>query len=105
MGTVALNSGLWVRRLLNSCGDGCANVESTFQEQCPASEVNDRGCPEKPDNLTMSRLNKGALRFELGLQGRKDSLAQIELLKQVAVFFQKEGLGFAMPPNPIQVIQ
>jgi len=53
----------------------------------------------------MSRLNKGALRFELGLQGRKDSLAQIELLKQVAVFFQKEGLGFAMPPNPIQVIQ
>jgi hypothetical protein len=24
MATLALNSGLWVRRLLNSCGEGCA---------------------------------------------------------------------------------
>jgi len=33
-----------VRRLL-ICG-------SPFQGRCPASEVNDGGCPEKPDHLT-----------------------------------------------------
>ena len=36
MATLALNSGLWVRRLLNSCGEGCAYGESTFQGRCPA---------------------------------------------------------------------
>jgi len=51
MAILALNWGLWVRRLLNSCGDGCANGESTFQEQCPASDVIGGGCPEKPDHL------------------------------------------------------
>jgi hypothetical protein len=39
-----LNSGLWVRRLLIG--------GSPFQGQYPASEVNDGGCPEKPDHLT-----------------------------------------------------
>ena len=51
MATLALNSGLWVRRLLNSFGEGCAYGGSPFQGRCPASEVNDRGCPEKPDHL------------------------------------------------------
>ena len=45
MATLALNSGLWVRRLLIG--------GSTFQGWYPASEVNDRGCPEKPDHLTL----------------------------------------------------
>jgi hypothetical protein len=31
MATLALNSGLWVRRLLNSCGEGCAYGGSPFQ--------------------------------------------------------------------------
>jgi hypothetical protein len=52
MATLALNSGLWVRRLLNSCGEGCAYGGSPFQGRCPASEVNDGGCPEKPDHLS-----------------------------------------------------
>jgi hypothetical protein len=43
MATLALNSGLWVRRLLIG--------GSPFQGRCPASEVNDGGCPEKPDHL------------------------------------------------------
>jgi hypothetical protein len=51
MATLALNSGLWVRRFLNSCGEGCAYGGSPFQGRCPASEVNDGGCPEKPDHL------------------------------------------------------
>ena len=44
MATLALNSGLWVRRLLIG--------GSPFQGRCPASEVNDGGCPEKPDHLS-----------------------------------------------------
>jgi hypothetical protein len=52
MATLALNSGLWVRRLLNSCGECCAYARSPFQGRCPASEVNDGCCPEKPDHLT-----------------------------------------------------
>ncbi len=47
MVTLALNSGLWVRRLLV---DG-----SPFQGRYPASEVNDGGCPEKPDHLNLVR--------------------------------------------------
>ena len=43
MATLALNSGLWVRRLLIG--------GSPFQGRCPASEVNDGGCPKKPDHL------------------------------------------------------
>jgi hypothetical protein len=47
MATLALNSGLWVRRLLM--------VGAPFQGWCPASEVNDGGCPGKPDQLSKSR--------------------------------------------------
>ena len=43
MATLALNSGLWVRRLLIG--------GSPFQGRYPASEVNDGTCPEKPDHL------------------------------------------------------
>jgi hypothetical protein len=43
-----LNSGLWVRRLLM--------VVAPFQGWCPASEVNDGGCPGKPDHLRMGDL-------------------------------------------------
>jgi hypothetical protein len=50
MATLALNSGLWVRRLLNSFGEGYAYGGSPFQGPCPASEVNDGGCPEKADH-------------------------------------------------------
>jgi len=49
--TLALNSGLWVRRLLNSFGEGFANGGSPFQGRYPASEINDGTCPEKPDHL------------------------------------------------------
>ena len=42
--TMALKSGLWVRRLLIG--------GSPFQGRCPASEVNDGGCPEKLDHLS-----------------------------------------------------
>ncbi len=43
MATLALNSGLWVRRLLIG--------GSPLQGRFPASEVNDGPCLEKPDNL------------------------------------------------------
>jgi len=33
-----------------------------FQGRCPASEVNDGGCPEKPDHLSQQRLGIGILR-------------------------------------------
>ena len=46
MATLALNSGLWVRRLLIG--------GSPYQGWYPASEVNDGGCPEKPDHLKHS---------------------------------------------------
>jgi hypothetical protein len=49
--TLALNSGLWVRRLLNSFGEGFAYGGSPFQGRYAASEVNDGDCPEKPDHL------------------------------------------------------
>jgi hypothetical protein len=51
MATLALNSGLWVRRLLNSFGEGFAYGESPFQGRYPASEVNDGDCPEKPGQV------------------------------------------------------
>ena len=51
MATLSLNSGLWVRRLLNSFGEGFANGGSPDQGRCPASEVNDGACPEKPVQL------------------------------------------------------
>jgi len=43
MATLALNSGLWVRRLLIS--------GSPDQGRCRASEVNDGACPVKPVHL------------------------------------------------------
>jgi hypothetical protein len=43
MATLAMNSGLWVRRLLIG--------GSPFQGRYPASEVNDGTCPEKTDHL------------------------------------------------------
>jgi hypothetical protein len=43
MATLALNSGLWVRRLLFG--------GSRLQGRYLGSEVNDRGCPEKPDHF------------------------------------------------------
>ncbi|EHA58579.1 hypothetical protein Syn8016DRAFT_2986 [Synechococcus sp. WH 8016] len=48
MATRALNSGLWVRRLLIG--------GSPDQGRCPASEVNDEACPEKPVHLTYEAL-------------------------------------------------
>jgi hypothetical protein len=50
MATLALNSRLWVRRLLNSFREGYAYGGSPFQGWCPASEANDGGCPGKPDH-------------------------------------------------------
>ncbi len=49
METLALNSGLWMRRLFIG--------ESPVQGRCPVSEVNDGGCPEKPDHLTFNSTN------------------------------------------------
>jgi len=49
MATLALNSGLWVRRLLIG--------GSPDQGRCPASEVNDGGCPGKQSN-SASSVNK-----------------------------------------------
>ena len=54
MATLALNSGLWVRRLLNSFGEGFAYSGSPYQGLCPVSEVNDGGCPGKQDHPTLS---------------------------------------------------
>jgi len=45
MATLALNSGLWVRRLLI--------VVKPLVGVMPPSEVNDGPCPEKPDHLTL----------------------------------------------------
>lgn len=47
LATLALRAGLWVRRLLIGGGP--------FQGRCPASQVNDGGCPEKPDHFTLIR--------------------------------------------------
>ena len=38
MATLAFNSGLWVRRLLNSFGEGCAYGGSPFQGRCPRAD-------------------------------------------------------------------
>ena len=54
MATLALNSGLWVRRLRNSFGEGVDNGGSPFQGRYPASDVHDGCCPEKPDQLSLS---------------------------------------------------
>jgi hypothetical protein len=54
MATLALNSGLWVRRLLNSFGEGYAYGGSPFQGRCPASEVND-GAVQKSQTTSLTR--------------------------------------------------
>ena len=55
MGTFALNSGLWVRRLLNSFGEGCAYGGSLFQGWGPDSEGKDGRCPEKPVHFAVQQ--------------------------------------------------
>lgn len=50
--TRALNSGLWVRRLVNSCGSGFANGGFPGSGRCPVSVVNDVPGQEGPDSLT-----------------------------------------------------
>ena len=79
MATLALNSGLWVRRLLIG--------GSPFQGRCPASEVNDGGCPEKPDHLRAdARMRRGVripawyllLVAVLGILSRCQSLRDLE---------------------------
>jgi len=52
-----LNSGLWVRRLLM--------VGAPFQGWCPASEVNDGGCPGKPDQLSAGGFEQLAMARQL----------------------------------------
>ena len=37
----ALSTELWVRRLVNSCGQGCANGGTHVLGRYPVSEVND----------------------------------------------------------------
>jgi hypothetical protein len=51
MATLALNMRLFLRRLLNSFGEGFAYGGSPFQGWCPAKEVKDWGSPEKPDHI------------------------------------------------------
>jgi hypothetical protein len=53
MTTLALNSGLWVRRLLIN--------GSPFQVRGPASEANDLADPENPDHLTGKRAGGASL--------------------------------------------
>ncbi len=59
MATLALNSGLWVRRLLIG--------GSPFQGRDPASEVNDGGCPEKPDHLMVCQ-SSAEIRYLIQIQ-------------------------------------
>ena len=47
----ALNLGLWVRRLDNSCGQGFANSGYPGSGRCPGSEVKDDTGEEEPDRL------------------------------------------------------
>jgi hypothetical protein len=60
MAPLALNSGLWVRRLLNSFGEGCDYDGSLFQGPYPTSDVNDGACPK-------ARLPQAALPLEWAL--------------------------------------
>jgi hypothetical protein len=79
MATLALDSGLWVRRLLNSFGEGCANDGSPCQGRYPASEVNDGTCPEKPVHLTpqiprdLKRVDQAITRSTRGLWQKRAS--------------------------------
>jgi len=47
----ALHSGLWVRRLVNSCGAGFANSGYPGSGRYPVSEVKDGTCQEDLDPL------------------------------------------------------
>ena len=90
MATLALNSGLWVRRLLNSFGEGYAYGGSPFQGRCPASEVNDGGCPEKPDHLT------GSCRAASGSVAPKGALGDFHRVQH------RFAEGFAYAKNLLQ---
>jgi hypothetical protein len=53
----ALNSGLWVRRFVNSCGQGFANGGTPGLGRYPFSGVNDGPGQEDPDSLTRCLLD------------------------------------------------
>jgi hypothetical protein len=73
MATLALNSGLWVRRLLIG--------GSPFQGRCPASEVNDGGCPGKPDQLTLDELMERIKEaIELCLEVQEDDIEELDFV-------------------------
>ena len=72
MATLALNSRLWVQRLLNSFGEGCANGGSPFQGRCAVSEVNDgagHSGPILPSGGVQTAGCRAAGRSEAVLQG------------------------------------
>jgi hypothetical protein len=58
MATLALNSWLWVRRLLNSFGEGFANGESPSRGRYSASKANDGTCLEKPVHLNLHKIGR-----------------------------------------------
>ena len=49
---LALNSGLWVRRLVNSCGQGFANGRTPGLGRYSFSEVDDGPGQEDPDSIS-----------------------------------------------------
>ena len=57
MATLAMISGLWVRRLFNSREEGFAKSGGPYRVRCPTSDVNDGGYPGKPDHLKALRLD------------------------------------------------
>jgi len=53
----ALNTGLWVRLLVNTCGQGFANGGTTVLGRYPFSQVNDGPGQENPDSLARCLLD------------------------------------------------
>jgi hypothetical protein len=62
---LALNAGLWARRMFNRCGEGKAFGGGPLQGVSPASDGHDGGCPEKPVHLAKPTQNKSVLGDEL----------------------------------------
>ena len=88
MATLALNSELWVRRLLMGW--------SPVQGQCAASEANDGSCPEKPDQLTRYRWAAPNLLRLAGFESIRTGM-------QVVMYDIRALLAMAMrqpEPNP-----